>query len=702
MKPFHISIFFLLIINGLVGRQAIGQTFGQPFYCVNYATNTSGAAVQITFSLPQAWGTISSIAPSGPNELLVATAASINNTASPRTATISVRCAANSRCPGKVTVIYGATSACQNSSDVIVYKSYTQTNINAFSAFVFGLDGNSIPNPYQIISDGCADPGELLNLSVVPVVSTIPCTTASDIYTWRFTDASGNPLAGWLPMNERADKSEISLRVPSPFTQPCTVQVRVGTCAAANVVHAQLIIRPSASPNSIFLVSQANGGSNTSPLANNPNINPANGFPNATNDANKTWCLNADFGVTTNGQPTGPAAYYAGNEFTLQALPDESLSGVTYSWIVPPGFDLVSQTGNKAVIRAYGGTQGASGVIQVNALQANTCRGQFSRLTIQRRLVPTTGTATAANLPFNTPTIGYPSLTLPGGGTISTPAPCNPAQTLLEVKQDYTLTLPNVPANTPVTWSCTNNTSNQLYWEFRPVSSNAPTSTNPTVYATNIVTTTPSVIGRYRIPVVANTAALPGNTPSITYSALTCGPPLTFSPGVKLPNGVRLRLAFAGTNSTGNGFITVQQDLNSSTYPPLPCNTTSLRHRWSFQGTFSAGPNSPYNNADYEGLDIFQGGNNSLAIANPQLPGGVYTGTFRVAISNGGGVTGCTNCFAQEASISVNNFTIAYPRPGHGGGTGDVQDVLPTIPQLYLKPNPAVGTGTAGKEMFKK
>jgi hypothetical protein len=278
---------------------------------------------------------------------------------------------------------------------------------------------------------------------------------------------------------------------------------------------------------------------------------------------------------------------------------------------------------------------------------------------------------------------------LSSGGTISTPAPCNPAQTLLEVKQDYTLSVPNVPANTPVTWACSNNTSTQLYWEFRPVGSNAPNSNTPTAYLTNLVTTTPSVIARYRIPVVANNATLPSNTPTITYSALTCGAALNFSPPVKLPNGVRIKLAFSGTNSTGNSNISAQQDQNSATYPPLPCNGTSLRYRWSFIGSYSAGSGSPYNNADYEGLDIFQGGNNVMAINSPPLPGGTYNGTFRVAVANGGGATGCTNCFAQEASISVNNFTIAYPRPGHGGGTGEVKDLLPTMPQLYLRPNPA-------------
>lgn len=678
-------VFFFVVIAVFGTSKSFGQTFGQPSYCVNYATNGAGAGVQITFNLPSALGNISSIATAGVNELGVTVVQAINNTTNPRTATLSVRCAANSRCPGKVRVLYGDPN-CLTGVDVTVFKAYTQANINSFSAFVFGVDDNSVPNPYAIIADGCADPNELLNLSVVPVVSTTPCTTAVDTYTWSFVDAAGNPLAGWTPLFSSSDNSAVSIRVPSPLAQACTVRVRVGTCAAVNVIHAQLIIRPSASPNFIALVLAANGGSNTANSTNNPNTPVHTTFPN-NGSADKIWCLNADFGANlSNGQLA-----YASNEFTLEALPNESASGVTYTWNIPPGFELVSQTGNRAIIRAFGGSLGASGVIQVNALQANTCRGQFSRLTVQRKLVANSGNAGVGTVPFNTPTapstIQYPTIPLNVGTFTSVPAACSSGPTLLEVKQDYTITVPNVPANTSVTWTCSNNTSTQAYWEFRPVGSNK----NSTTYSTSIVTTTPSVIGRYRIPVIVpNTGTLPTNTPTITYSALTCGTALSVSPGIKLPNGVRLKVAFTGSNSTGNSNITVQND-NGTTYPPTGCSGSNLRYVWSFQGSYSGGAGSPYNNVEYEGTEVFTDGNNRLSINSPQLPAGTYTGIWRVAVTNGAGGSPCTNCFAEEASSGNITVTVAYPRPGHGGNNPSALNVKPYI---QLSPNPATGEVT--------
>ncbi len=665
MKPFHISIFFLLIINGLVGRQAIGQTFGQPFYCVNYATNTSGAAVQITFSLPQALGTISSIAPSGPNELLVATAASINNTASPRTATISVRCAANNRCPGKVRVNYG-TGTCLLSVEVTVYKSYTQSNINAFSAFVFGFDDNSIPKPYQIISDGCADPGELLNLSVVPVVSTIPCTTASDIYTWRFVDGSGNPLAGWSPLFASSDNSAIALRVPSPFTQPCTVQVRVGTCAAANVVHAQLIIRPNASPQDIRFVASSAG----EPIAPNiSNVAAATNFSGVMGD--RSWCLNADYGT---GAPN-----YTSDQFTLEAWPDESSSGVTYDWTIPNiGFALVSQTGNKITVRALRGINGTSGVFTVAARSPSSCRAEYARFNITRRLVS----------PFNDPSIA------PSAGTPA-PTACNPAVNPipLEVKQDYVITIPNVPANTPITWSCAN-PGTQPYWEFRPAGSSKAN----TVYQSSIaITTGNSVIARYRIP-VGYTGTL--SNPTINITGGTCNATLQYNPLIKLPGSIRLSINISGSNGNQNNNLTV---VNTSGAPAWPlasaCSQNNIRYQWSFQGLYQCvgcSSATDFNLTEYEGTQIFNV-NNVLGQNVTNLAPGIYNGIFRVAVHNG--AAACGNCFGAEASLP---FVQTVNRPPGGGGTGDVQDALPTMPQLYLKPNPAVGTGTAGKEMFKK
>lgn len=649
MKPFKILIlFFSVIITGLTTGRVFGQcSFSAGTFCVPFATNTSGATVTVPISCSS--GTILSLTAS--SELSVVSTTGIGT----NSGSITVRCAANSKCPGKVMATFGNAS-CPSGAEKVVNKSFTQANLNAFYTAVFGVDDNNQPRPYAINATGCLDPGGQVTLSVVP----LGCSAIEPI-TWQFVDAAGNTLPGWTERYRSTDGSSITVDVPNAatFTQPCTVKVRVGVCAATNVVHAQRVIFPSATAPDIQLVSGSQGTANP----NNPN---SNGMPLGGVFGDRTLCVNADFGANI-GTAQNPGYPYSSNTITLQAVPDESNAGVAYSWTVPQGFDLVSATGNQAVIRVYGGVEGASGVITVRAARANSCAGDVARMTILRRLVPQSGNATVGTISFNA---------VVRSGGIS-PTACNPAVNPipLEVKQDYTLTIANLPLNSSVTWACAN-PGNQPFWEFRPAGSNKES----TVYNNNLTVNANSVVGRYRIP--PNYTGTMAN-PVVSFTSGTCTSTLTYSPQVKLPNGMKVQLTFSGSNQTANNTITVSNNGGTS-WPPTGCGTNSVRYIWSFQGTFTGGTGSPYGNTEYEGIEIFPT-NNILGINNTTLAPGTYNGIFRIAAHNGSG--GCTYCFGVEGSVSVTNMIVSAQRPAGGGGDEPLQ-VQPT-PQLRLSPNPA-------------
>jgi hypothetical protein len=446
--------------------------------------------------------------------------------------------------------------------------------------------------------------------------------------------------------------------------------VRVGTCAAANVVHAQLVIRPNASPQDIRFVASSAGTAvppNTSDVA-----APAN-FSGVMGD--RTWCLNADYGV---GSPS-----YSSNQFTLEAWPDESSSGVTYDWTIPTvGFELVAQTANRITVRARRGVDGISGVFTVAARSPSSCRAEYARFSITRRLV------SPYNNPFITLGTGTPSLT-----------GCNPAVNPipLDVKQDYVLNLPNVPQNTPITWSCANpggpSNPTQPYWEFRTVGS-VKTSTIYQTTLNNVVGN--SIIARYRIP-VGYTGSF--SNPVINITGGTCAATLQYAPTIKLPGSIRLSINIGGSNGNANNVLSVVNTSGAPSWPlAAPCAQNNIRYLWSFQGTFTppVGPATSYNNTEYEGTDIFNP-NNFLNQNSANLAPGVYSGIFRVAVHNG--AAACTTCFAAEAFLTFNQ---TVNRPGHGGGTGEVKDLLPTMPQLYLRPNPEGRKKSALKEISEK
>lgn len=496
----NLIVLFFVVIAGFGTSKSWGQcSFTAGTYCVPYATNTSGGTVTVPITCSS--GTVLSVSQS--SELLFVSSTGIG-TAS---ASITVRCAANSKSPGKVLATFGNVS-CPSGAEMNVYKSYTQANLNVFYSAIFGNDDVGNPKPYAIQASGCLDPGGQATFSVVPSVSS-GCAI-SDVISWRFVDASDVALTGWTVRYASSDNSSITVDIPSAatFSQPCTVKVRVGTCANVAVVHAQKIIYPSASAPDISLVNGTTG----TPQVNNPN---SNGIPSGGVFGDRTLCIPADYGYTF-GDGSGA---YTSNNITLQATPNESAAGVSYTWTVPVGFDLVSQTGNQAVIRVYGGTLGASGVITVRAVRANSCAGDIARVAISRRLVARSGgNASNAQFDFNLPT---------ASGAIS-PTACSPTVTPipLEVKQDYTLTMLNVPANTSITWSCTPGAN--PYWEFRPTGS---TKVN-TVYATNLVTTGSTVVARNRIP-VGYTGAFAN--PIINITGGTCSSTLQYSPQIKLP-----------------------------------------------------------------------------------------------------------------------------------------------------------------------
>lgn len=627
-------------------------------YCVPFATTTSGATITIPVTCTS--GTIYDFpTPSGELSFVSSTG---TGTA---TGSITVRCAPNSRCPGVVRVRFGNAS-CLSGAEMRIDKSFTQANLNSFYSAIFGLDDNSQPKPYAINATGCLDPGGQVTLSVVPLNCSV-----TDPITWSFVDASNNPISGWTERYRSTDGSSITVDVPSAatFTQPCTVKVRVGVCAATNVVHAQRIIFPSASAPDISLVSGTTG----TPQVNNPNTNS---IPSGGVFGDRTLCVNADYGYTfpDNSSP------YTSNTITLQATPNESAAGVTYTWTVPQGFDLVSQSGNQAVIRIYGGTAGASGVITVRAARANSCSGDVARVTISRKLVAYSGgNVSNAQFAFNLPNPNWTSL--------GTPAPTNcstgSAPWPLEVKQDYLLVMQNVPLNTPITWS--SSTGGNPYWEFRP---NPSVKVN-TVYATSIVTQAPNVIGRCRIPVgFTSTGTTP--MPTISISGGTCNTTLQYSPAIKLPGSIRLAINISGSNGNQNNNLTVVNAAGAPAWPQTaPCGQNNIRYIWSFQGTFTpaGGSANAYNNTEYEGTDIFNV-NNVLGQNVTNLAPGIYNGTFRVAVHNG--ASSCTNCFGAEASLP---FSATVNRPSGGGGGGE-NPTLILPPSLRLSPNPA------GKEVW--
>lgn len=655
MKSIEKVLFlFFTLMFGFISLESVGQCgFTPGSYCVPFATNTSGATVTIPITCTS--GTILGLTCS--SELSPVSTSGIGTSSG----SITVRCAANSRCPGKVMATFGSAS-CPGGTEMVVYKSYTQANLNVFYSAIFGNDDVGQPKPYAINATGCLDPGGTATFSVVPSVSA-GCPI-SDVISWRFVNASDVALTGWNVRYASSDNSSITVDIPdaATFSQPCTVKVRVGTCASVTVVHAQKIIFPSASSPDVSLVN----GSKGTPQINNPN---SNGFPYGGVFGDRTLCIPADYGFTF---ADGSGAYTS-NNITLQATPDESAAGVTYTWTVPVGFDLVSQSGNQAVIRVYGGTLGASGVITVRAARANSCAGDVARVAISRRLVARSGgNASNPQFGFNLPVPGLVS------GTPS-PTACSTgsAPWPLEVKQDYLLTMAYVPANTSITWSCTPGAN--PYWEFRPTGSSKAN----TVYATNLVTTGSTVIGRYRIP-VGFTGTTP--IPIINITGGTCSSTLQFTPQIKLPGTVRLSINVSGSNGNANNNLTLVNTSGAPTWPiTSPCGTNNVRYVWSFQGTFTPAGGSPitYNNTEYEGTDIFNV-NNVLGQNSANLAQGIYNGTFRVAVHNG--AVACNNCFAAEASLA---FSQTVNRPSGGGGDAQASPQIQVPQGILLTPNPA-------------
>jgi len=252
-------------------------------YCVPYSAIETNVSTQIRLTCNPGF-VVREITTSPELRIISTTGLGSSSTSS------IISCRAGSFCPGVLRAKVWDGN-CYKIISQTVHKILSPVDVLPFAIKAFGQNGFEIET-----SNGqtCARPGDILGLRVAPLLSV--CTTATDIYTWSFVDAAGNPLAGWTPVIRSGDNSAVTVRVPTSanFTQPCTVRVRVGTCAAIGVVHAQMIIQPNASPSDISLASGTVG----TRIAPNPNLTAVDNFTYLSGTpGDRTWCLNADYGA---------------------------------------------------------------------------------------------------------------------------------------------------------------------------------------------------------------------------------------------------------------------------------------------------------------------------------------------------------------------------------------------------------------------